>query len=280
MEINYLDIILEYVSQNKKLKYLPDYFIREAKKAKEIGYAENEFFDGLLSIIDVFEKDINDQIIRKKEQLGQLITIANNMPGNDEILAEHRQNYKSISKYDFWVNLSDSKKYGLKWFSTGHLTYYTIEDIKEAIDKAYNQSGFPTKDKKAIKQITYVWQSKPDDELPELYSLMIDQYKLIAPDTTYERFKAVFTGQLIDESFEPIRWHQDNASELLYFIDKLEQSNNIEHNPKRADYQKLKACFVKPDGKQFNEALKTLKQQIQFIAPDKQKAIDELVNNF
>lgn len=132
---------------------------------------------------------------------------------------------------------------------------------------------------KQQKKTSYVWQINPDNELPELYSLMINKYKLIAPETTYEQFKAVFTGQAI-ESINPIKWHQDNASELLYFIDRLEQLNNIEHNPKRADYQKLKACFVKPDGSQFNEALKTLKQQIQFIAPDKQKAIDEIVKNF
>lgn len=132
---------------------------------------------------------------------------------------------------------------------------------------------------KQQKKTSYVWQSNPDNELPELYSLMIDKYKLIAPETTYEQFKAVFTGQAI-ESINPIKWHQENASELLYFIDRLQKTNNIEHNPKRADYQKLKACFVKPDGSQFNEALKTLKQQIPFIASDKKKAIDELVSNF
>jgi hypothetical protein len=132
---------------------------------------------------------------------------------------------------------------------------------------------------KQQKKTSYVWQTNPDTELPELYSLMINKYKLIASETTYEQFKAAFTGQEI-ESINPIKWHQDNASELLYFIEKLGQSNNIEHNPKRADYQKLKACFVKPDGSQFNEALKTLKQQIQFISPDKQRAIDELVSNF
>ncbi len=133
---------------------------------------------------------------------------------------------------------------------------------------------------KQQKKTSYVWQSNPDNELPELYSLMIDKYKLIAPETTYEQFKAVFTGQAI-ESINPIKWHQDNASELLYFIDGLQQTNNIVHNPKRADYQKLKACFVKPDGSQFNEALKTLKTDIKInLSPDKQMAIDELVSNF
>lgn len=137
-----------------------------------------------------------------------------------------------------------------------------------------------TKGTKQQTKTSYVWQNNPDKELPELYSLMIDNYKLIAPETTYEQFKAVYTGQAI-ESINPIKWHQDNASELLYFIDRLQQTNNIVHNPKRTDYQKLKACFVKPDGSQFNEALKSLKTKIDInLSPDKQTAIDELVSNF
>ena len=131
------------------------------------------------------------------------------------------------------------------------------------------------------KMTSYLWQNNPDKELSELYNLMIDKYKLIAPETTPEQFKAVFTGQPIDEDFEPIRWHQDNASELLYFIDRLEQSNNIEHNPKRADYQRLTACFFKPNGQPFEAHMKSLKTNIEInLSPDKQKAIDELVSNF
>lgn len=66
---------------------------------------------------------------------------------------------------------------------------------------------------------------------------MIDNYKLIAPETTCEQFKAVFTGQAI-ESINPIKWHQDNASELLYFIDRLQKTNNIVHNPKKQTTRK------------------------------------------
>lgn len=148
---------------------------------------------------------------------------------------------------------------------------YQLMTLKEA----------PTK--KAPKQqlmTSYVWQGKPED-LTELYSLMIYKYKLIASETTYEQFNAVFTGQPIDSSFEPIRWHKDNATELLYFIEKLEQSNNIKHNPKRADYQKLAACFVNPDGKNFTAAWKSLKTNIDIsLSPDKQKAINEMISNF
>ena len=143
-----------------------------------------------------------------------------------------------------------------------------------------HQQKRPTrKPPKQQKKTSYVWQGNPDKELPELYSLMLNKYKLIAPETTLEQFKAVFTGQPI-ESINPIKWHQENASELLYFIDRLQQTNNIVHT-KRTDYQKLKACFVKPDGSQFNEALKSLKTKIDTnLSPDKQTAIDELVSNF
>lgn len=144
----------------------------------------------------------------------------------------------------------------------------------------HQQKRPASKPPKQQKQTSYVWQSNPDTELPELYSLMIDKYKLIASETTYEQFKAVFTGQPIDE-IKPIKWHQENASELLYFIDKLEQLNNIFYNPKRADYQKMTACFVKPDGLKFKASWKSLKTNIDInLSLNKQRAIDELVENF
>ena len=129
---------------------------------------------------------------------------------------------------------------------------------------------------KQQKKTSYVWQSNPDKELPELYSLMINKYKLIAPETTPEQFKAIFTGQSI-ESINPIKWHQDNASELLYFNEAIKNKvNNVWHI-----YQRLAACFVKPDGMQFNAVWKSLKTNIEInLSPDKQKAIDELVRNF
>jgi hypothetical protein len=133
---------------------------------------------------------------------------------------------------------------------------------------------------KQQKKTSYVWQNNPDKELPELHSLMIDTYKLIASETTIEQFTAIFKGQPI-ESIEPIKWHQENASELLYFIGRLEQSDNIVHNPKKADYLKMTACFVKPDGQKFKANWKQIKQNISInLSSDKQKAIDELLKNF
>lgn len=144
--------------------------------------------------------------------------------------------------------------------------------------QAYFTNLLTKKTKK--KRTSYEWLSKPSKELPELFSLMLTKYKLIAPETTQEQFEAVFTGQLIDD-IKPIKWHKANATELLYFICRLEQTGNIAHNRKRTDYKKLKACFVKPDGSQFKEAFKTLKTNIEVkLSPDKQKAIDDLMRNF
>jgi len=65
-------------------------------------------------------------------------------------------------------------------------------------------------------KLSYEWQNNRDKELPELYSLMINKYKLIAPETTPEQFKAVFTGQPID-GIEPIKWIASNRL-LAYFL--------------------------------------------------------------
>jgi hypothetical protein len=184
-----------------------------------------------------------------------------------------------IKKINIYLELIQGLLY--HWEFTNEYNRVSVENIKpELLEMEAYFTNLLTKGTKQQKKTSYVWQNNPDKELPELYSLMIDKYNLIAPETTYEQFKDIFTGQPIDV-INPIRWHQNNASELLYFIDKLEQSSNIEHNPSRADYQKLKACFVKPDDKQFDEALKSLKTNIEInLSPDKQKAIDELVNNF
>lgn len=178
------------------------------------------------------------------------------------------------------INLNWFLEYGKKLFNQSQ--DYEPDELSDFFLNAISYSYLKNKklDRTKISLSSYQWQTNPDIELPELYSLMIGKYKLIAPDTTLEQFTATFTGQPT-EFIIPIKWHQENASELLYFIEKLGQSNNIEYNPKKADYQKMTACFVKPDGKPFKAVWKSLKTNIEInLSPDKQKAIDELVNNF
>ena len=155
------------------------------------------------------------------------------------------------------------------------------EEKKFSITDVINFNNWNTQKRpKQQTKTSYIWQGNPDDELPELYSLLTNEYKLISPETTQEQFTAIFTRQSID-NIKPIKWHQNNATELLYFIIRLEQLNNIVHNPKRADYTKLKACFVDPDGQEFKAKWKSLKTHIEInLSPEKQNAIDELVKQF
>jgi hypothetical protein len=129
---------------------------------------------------------------------------------------------------------------------------------------------------KSKEKISFVWCTDPDKELPELYSKMLKEYQLIASETTYEQFKAIFTGKPINKSFVPVRWHQDNASELLYFNEAIKNKVNVVWNI----YQRLTACFVKPNGEKFNAAMKSIRTNIEInLSLDKQRAIDELVKN-
>jgi len=70
---------------------------------------------------------------------------------------------------------------------------------------------------KQQKRTTYQWQGNAGKELPELYNLMIIQYKLIASETTIEQFTAIFTGQPTD-NIKPIKWLNSNRL-LAYFLD-------------------------------------------------------------
>lgn len=98
-----------------------------------------------------------------------------------------------------------------------------INLLKQEAHKLVNQVAH--KPQKNQKQMTsYEWLSDPDKELPQLYSLMINKYKLIAPETTDEQFKAVFTGQPID-CINPIRWIESNRL-LAYFLDSVFSGQN------------------------------------------------------
>ncbi len=126
-------------------------------------------------------------------------------------------------------------------------------------------------------KLSYVWQGKSDEELPNLYQQM--KGKFIDNESDLSQFIAIFSGLPI-QNLKPIKWHSDNASEVLYFILQLEDTQNIASG-KRVDYQKLKACFFKPDGTPFTASFKELKQNIDInLSTDKQRAIKDLVSTF
>jgi hypothetical protein len=147
------------------------------------------------------------------------------------------------------------------------------------------QINVSNKVSKAVKNdktlLSYQWQNTPED-LKELFDKI--KSNLIAEDTEWKNFKKVFSGTPVNQ-FEPIKWHDDNATELIFFIQHLENIDgtgikaNIDKSGKRrSDFIKLKSCFVKSDGSQFNENLRQLAQNAEFeLKEDKQEFIKNLL---
>lgn len=120
---------------------------------------------------------------------------------------------------------------------------------------------------------SYEWQNKPDEELPELYRLMIEQYRLIASETTYEQFKAVFTGQPLDK-IKPIRWIL--AKNLnAYLIEKLIEKKKISKSVNGNIWEIAKYCFC--DGSNFGQLAELYKSN-KTGKPRKHEQIDMIVD--
>ncbi|MDA8628650.1 hypothetical protein N9M15_00380 [Bacteroidia bacterium] len=129
-------------------------------------------------------------------------------------------------------------------------------------------------------KMSFIWLGNSDTELEELYVLMKDEYTLISDDNTFKAFKEVFSGKPLD-SITPIKWHNNNASEVLYFLMRLTESNNIDSKPRRLNYQVLRGCIVADNGEPFSVNWKQLKQNIYIqFSTKKQDMIDRLVANF
>lgn len=134
----------------------------------------------------------------------------------------------------------------------------------------YQQKRPIRKPPKQQTKTSYVWQGNPDKELPKLYNLMINKYKLIASETTYEQFKAVFTGQLIDEIDKIERTKKFTNVLLTYFVSGLFQKSNPN------DYLSIaERCFS--NAKNLNQA-QTNYFNNQNRMPKNHTIIDELKN--
>lgn len=180
-------------------------------------------------------------------------------------------------KYHKQIILLNDETNGL---INGQLDCNNIYEIGEPLMKFGKLIQKKSQTKKSQTKTSYLWLNNPKDELLELFKLLKEDYKLIAEETTFKQLEAVFTNQPISD-IVPIKWHQNNATELLYFIEELIKTDNIEGNKNRSDYKKLISCFVMPDGKKFENNFKQLKIDIKVnLSEKKQKSISTLVNNF
>lgn len=250
-EMRFLDYVYNIIEKNIKLhsKYHFDIIINQVN-----SFPDSIRQEKILMFIESILKDLSPYVLDKKTEESMILDFFN----DEDYLKFHNG------------NLIPLENEAIKEF----IREEAFKNVIELLKKEY--SGKPSKSKK---KSSYQWQGNEDKDLPELHKLMVDKYKLIASETTYKQFRDIFTGQSI-ENIKPIKWHQDNASELLFFLIRLRDSNNIIHN-KRMNYQKLAACFIKPDGNPFKVAWKSLKTNIELnLSPDKQRAINELIKQF
>ena len=149
-----------------------------------------------------------------------------------------------------------------------------VKKIKpELLEMEAYFKGLLNKPPKQQKSTTYQWQGNADKELPELYSLLVDEYKLIASDTTLEQFTDIFTGQSID-SIDSIKW---SASKSLnaYFIEQLISKNKLSKAINTDVWEISKSCFI--DGTNFSQLIDNYNNS-KTGKPRNYNLIDDLLN--
>ena len=139
--------------------------------------------------------------------------------------------------------------------------------------KNYHQKRLSIKPPKQKNRTTYQWQGNADKELPELYSLLVNEYNLIASDTTLEQFTDIFTGQSIDY-IDPIKW---SASKSLnaYFIERLISKNKLSKAINTDVWEISKSCFI--DGTNFSQLIDNYNNS-KTGKPRNYNLIDDLLN--
>jgi hypothetical protein len=191
---------------------------------------ENQF---LGYVFDIVQKNIK---MLSKHHYDIIINQLNSFPDDvrrEKIILKIESILKEISPYvldyeskrcmvlDFF-DYTDFLKFhegDLKVLKNEYLKdYIREENLREVIKLLKNECQ--SKKPKRQKKTSYVWSGNLEEELPDLYSLMINKYNLIAPETSYEQFKAIFTGQQIIDDFEPIKWMESNRL-LAYFLDAV-----------------------------------------------------------
>lgn len=125
-------------------------------------------------------------------------------------------------------------------------------------------------------RFTYSWTGRKC-ELKELFT-KIKPY--ISADNKLQDFKNVFLARPVEEISTPIRWKKDIPSQVIFFLMELMERGLI-HQENRFSYKRMKICFTKPDGTEFNQNLKNLKQNMTVnLASKTQDDIRQIVEYF
>lgn len=195
--------------------------------------------------------------------------------GKDDFDKIKLENLNSLQSRDLLVPTDFDKFY--LWLVENYYpdsNVFPRVDVEDFINYSFYYDEFikeqKRKPKPKGKQVSYVWQGNPDIELPELYSLMKDTYKLIDPQTNLEQFKDSFITEDI-ENINPVKWLKSNRL-LVYFLDNYFLGQNyqsIAENRKQ---------FSKPNGNIFKaNDLSVAKNSFQFGNPLGYEKINKII---
>ena len=120
-----------------------------------------------------------------------------------------------------------------------------IDRIKQEIDRG----------KEVRKELlSFNWNIVRENELIDLYDLLIKKYKLIANDTIQSQVIDIFTGKQLNDDFKPIEWTAPKNLNV-YFLSELLDKKKLHQQIEVTPWLKAKYCFK--DGTNFSQ----IKQQ-------------------
>lgn len=160
-----------------------------------------------------------------------------------------------------------------RWHILQKFTLAIEEYTTIKLTKIKGDDGVKAK-KRSFKQRSYNWFGT-EEELRLLYKSLVNKFII---NTREEDFIGAFSGKAIGE-FKPINWHNDNTSEVLFFIKSM--TPELIPDEGRMNYRRLVGCFVKSNGDPFDGSFKTLNQSVEIeLSQQKQKAIKAVIDQF
>lgn len=108
--MNYLKIVLEgWINPHTKKNYV-DYILGKSKDAKKLNIPTTVFFDGLLSIVSLFEMDILNKVNERKKELAFIISHIKTNQSENTSLEEVEIELKNINPNDYYAHLTHITK--------------------------------------------------------------------------------------------------------------------------------------------------------------------------
>ena len=131
--MNYLQIVLNGYSNQNTREYLGNYFFREFKKAETEHYSITEFFKGCIEITKEFEKDINNQFYKRKNELYTIQSLVKTEKKTEkeknEMIGDCKCELENITVDNFSVSLHSITN----GIFIGSLWMYDVNNIRKGI---------------------------------------------------------------------------------------------------------------------------------------------------